>query len=732
MKTILTKAEWKSWAEKFPVHAAADAPPAKSPFKVIKAKSNAEAHEIFIYGAIGRDYMSNDGVVASEFAEILSEIPKDEKILVRIQSPGGNFYEGLAIYNLARARGVDTIVDGQAASVAADIFCAGQTREIPDESNIMIHKSWACCIGNSDDLSEMKKRLDSVDSLQVSILSKATGKTSEEILAKMSEETEFNGVAARAFGFGIQTSTPLELAAKSKNSIQSSAAPANGGQQNNPNPQDHTMNKKTIVALLIAQGIKDISGKDLTEQSSDADFETALNAMAKKPGIDAHARMEALENKMILADKRRITDKINAYVDTQKITKAEAPIFISAALTDEAGTLAILDAKETIHAGGQSAGLDIQIIDHDANVTKEGIQGSKILPELENIFSQNKITGTTSMATKLATAQARYDAMKEQWPRLLRAAARKDNGIQAANTFTGTFTTNFLILGVTTKLYNRFASMNLFTMDTETDPYKPLAAGIRKFNTTTTDGTKVGISVTNFETLAGGTNGNDDSVLTPITITPLQYTSGGHVTNAELNSGMRVADIVEAKLIDLADESTQILTAPITVANFVTNTPLIRAPAAFGFSDLSTLQGKLKKSPVKNLLLDGEYQAQIANTPGFFQMSGLVGGPAGAWKNYGWDNIALNTEWAGAGANVRGFACGKQAIGIIAGLPLNPPDGIPGNIVQTGIAKLPDVEAAIATYVWFSAQARTLFFTYDIILGATLLDETAGCLIKSA
>ncbi len=494
------------------------------------------------------------------------------------------------------------------------------------------------------------------------------------------------------------------------------------------------MNKKLIVALLITHGIKDSTGKDLTEASTDTELEAALNTLAKKPGVNSEARMEAIENRLALAEKRRIADKINTYVDAQKITKAEAAIFVAAAMTDEAATLAILDAKESQASGGASAGLNVHFVDNTPNISASGVQGSKIVPELENIFAAHKEPAAASSAQKLATANARYEALKSEFPRLVQAAFRKDKdaGVQAGNTFSATVTTNFLIQGVIVKLYNRFAAARLFTRDAEQDPYKPLAAGIRKFNTTTTDGTKVGVNVTNFETLAGGTAGNPDSVVDAVTITPAQYTAGGFITNAQLNSGFRTADITEAKLVDLAAKATQVMTAPITVANFTTNQALVSAPAAFGFSDLATLQGQLKKSMVKNLLLDGEYQARIANTPGFFQQAGLVGGNPGAWSAFGWDNVALNTDWSGAGANVRGFACNPQAIGIINGLPLNPPEGIPGNIVQMGVAQLPDVGIAIAVYVWFSPSSRTLFFTYDIMLGATLIDETAGVLVKSA
>jgi hypothetical protein len=71
-------------------------------------------------------------------------------------------------------------------------------------------------------------------------------------------------------------------------------------------------------------------------------------------------------------------------------------------------------------------------------------------------------------------------------------------------------------------------------------------------------------------------------------------------------------------------------------------------------------------------------------------------------------------------------------IGVIAGLPLTPPEGIPGNTANVGVAEMPDVRVAIQTWVWWSNLARTMFFTYDIIFGATLLDESAGLIIKSA
>jgi ATP-dependent Clp protease protease subunit len=725
----------------------------------LEVHAKGDEHEIVLIGAVGGSWWDESGITEKEFRDALKAIPNGKPITVTVNSEGGSVKEGLGIYNAIKSRNGDIRVriEGYALSIAS-VFPLAAKKSLggrgvisPKAAIWMQHKAWSWAAGNADEMRKQADCLDAHDETLIDIYAAATGKPKDEIRSIMEKETWTKGSDAVAAGLADETDEdnaqasyrPLRpdfvsrcknLSPEILNCISAKTGRA-AGNNNQPTNQEHTMNKSVIVALLTTHGIvNSTTKKPFTVEDSDADIEAGLKALAAKPGLDSVARMEAIEAKLEMAETRRITDKISTFVDAQKITKAEVPIFVAASRADEAGTIAILEAKETQGIGGESAGAHVITIEYGPTLSANGVQGSKILPELENIFASTKtiaVAANDEHKTPLQ-AMARYDALKREFPRLLKAAFAKDRGqVNAGNTFSATITTNFLILGVIVKLYNRFAAANLFTLDAEQDPYKPLAPGIRKFNTTTTDGTKVGKNVTNFQTLAGGTAGNPDSVIDPITITPDQYTAAGYITNAQLNSGFRIADIIEAKLIDLADKITQVFTAPITVANFVTNAPVISAPAAFGFSDLATLQGILKKTTVKNLLLDGEYIARVANQPGFFQMAGTVGGSAAAWRAYGWDNVALNTEWAGAGANVRGFGCGKNAIGIISGLPLNPPEGIPGNIVQTGVAQLPDVQKAIATYVWFDPSTRTLYFSFDMIAGATLIDETQGVLVKS-
>jgi hypothetical protein len=343
----------------------------------------------------------------------------------------------------------------------------------------------------------------------------------------------------------------------------------------------------------------------------------------------------------------------------------------------------------------------------------------------------------TDMAANLfranATPAARYEALKAEFPRLIDDAMRRDRvDVRNENNFAAGITTNFLIAGAITKLGPQIAALKAFCRDATVDPYKPLSAGVMKFNYSLQDGSDVMTDATDF-TGAGTTS---DSQVDGVNIAVHQYTVPFHLTNAQLNSGLRMADLIEAKLNSLKSKIAHVVTTPMTEANFGTvpgttgaALPLLSSPEAFGLSDTATLQAALKKSGIKNLILDGEYIGRIANTPGFFQAAGTLGGMEGAWRAFGWDLIALLTEWQSAGPNVRGFACNPQAIGIIAGLPLNPVEG--QNVIQTGSAFLPGPDIAIATYLWMDANARTMRGTYDIMLGATPVDKTAGVLVKS-
>jgi hypothetical protein len=316
----------------------------------------------------------------------------------------------------------------------------------------------------------------------------------------------------------------------------------------------------------------------------------------------------------------------------------------------------------------------------------------------------------------------RYNHMLVNWEELQTEAKAKDSrgSVRGENSFSPSLTTQFLIDGAVTKLQNRFAALRCFTRDFSTDPYKPLATGQLKF-VDATDGV-VQTNATNFE--------SGDSTVDPCSITVNQYTRSFHVTNDQLNSGLRMDDLLDINMAVFANSVIQTVTAVMTSANFPTPA-LVRAPGNFGWGDMQTGWGLMKKSPIKNAVLDGEYIAPILNVPTQFQKSGASPSESGAWSAFGWDNIALNTNWTAAEANTHGFICGPQAIGVLAGLPLISPFAESHGMKRETI-KIPGIELSIAYHEWFQLAGRQLWASFDVMLGASLLDSTAGLLIKSA
>ena len=104
------------------------------------------------------DEISWWGISAQQFIEELALIDGD--VEVHINSPGGDAFDGIAIYNALAARpGVTTVADGLVASAASVIFMAGAKRVASPGSMVMIHDALALCIGNEADMQETARLL---------------------------------------------------------------------------------------------------------------------------------------------------------------------------------------------------------------------------------------------------------------------------------------------------------------------------------------------------------------------------------------------------------------------------------------------------------------------------------------------------------------------------------------------------------------------------------------------
>lgn len=142
--------------------------------------------DLLIYGDIGVDWFG-EGITAQWVYQQLSQLR--DPVQVRINSPGGDVFEGVAIYNLLKDRGVQVIIDGLAASAASIIAMAGDTVTMNGGAMLMIHDPWTMAIGNAEEMRRTAAMLGEVGQSLVDIYERKTGLTRENITALMAEET---------------------------------------------------------------------------------------------------------------------------------------------------------------------------------------------------------------------------------------------------------------------------------------------------------------------------------------------------------------------------------------------------------------------------------------------------------------------------------------------------------------------------------------------------------------
>lgn len=184
-----------------------------------KAKADDAVAELFIYDQIGRSYFNDDAVSAKQFVDDLAALPQSvSKIVVHVNSPGGDAFEAIAIANALReqasnGRTVETIVDGLAASAASIVMMAGSTVSMADNALFMVHNPYMLAMGNAAD---MRRSADVLDSVRNSIIATYRWKSSlsaEDIGALMDNETWMDADTAITNGFATNKVEGLRAAA---------------------------------------------------------------------------------------------------------------------------------------------------------------------------------------------------------------------------------------------------------------------------------------------------------------------------------------------------------------------------------------------------------------------------------------------------------------------------------------------------------------------------------------
>lgn len=210
--------------------------------------------EIYIYDVIGDPDWGMIG--AMQVIDALKKMD-GKRVTARINTPGGNVDEGIAMFNAMKRHngGVDTVVDGIAASMGSYLMLAGIKRTATRNAMVMIHNPWSIAMG---DANQFRKEADILDKYSERIMpdySAATGKTAEELQPLLDAETWYVGqeIIDNGFAQSLDDSDGADVTTKGL---------------------------KTIAAKSIAEG-----------KAPKALFEKRTAAISKS--IDPHPRLTA-------------------------------------------------------------------------------------------------------------------------------------------------------------------------------------------------------------------------------------------------------------------------------------------------------------------------------------------------------------------------------------------------------------------------------------------------------
>ena len=292
-----------------------------------------ETADIYIFDEIG-----TYGVTAQDF---ISEIKglKDMPINLRINSLGGDVFDGMAMYNVIKRREAKTTVyiEGIAASIATIIALGADEVIMAENSLFMIHNAWGGTSGEAKDMRKTAETLDKITSELTDIYVKKTGLSYDALAEMMDEESWLNAQEAFDLGFIDTISDSIKVAAKYdvskfKNITQEeikNKLSININNKKMTNELKDWFNSKVEEIVTSVKGEVKVSA-DVAEQTAITvnlgDNEEITNKISEfeAKNIELSNKMSLLEEELVSAKGNNETLTVEVEGLNAKINKADA------------------------------------------------------------------------------------------------------------------------------------------------------------------------------------------------------------------------------------------------------------------------------------------------------------------------------------------------------------------------------------------------------------------------
>ena len=696
------------------------------------ANAAGESATVQIFDQIGEDWYGGSGLSAKQFSDVLNEIGNGP-LLVEINSPGGNVWDGLSIYNQLRGRKapVTTRVVGIAASIASIIALAGDRVEMADAALMMIHDPSGMASGTSEDMRKMAEALDQHAEVLVGVYHKKTGRSAESIRAAMKAETWFTTAEALAFGLVDKPIKQLALAAKWHPRAVTKTAPETvknnlrrGLEQYAEGLAGDGLEKATVTdAESLVAGEAPTEDKirkanawwgrngRFLEAEPNTPADVAANLWGGAAGRDWFSALFAqLEepsdtntDKTLSANSQTANSK-NGVDSTSQPTQTT-----DTHMSDTATTVTA--------AAAPAASVDLATIMAKLSALEASIKSPTAAPAPDPVRPVIVNLGNPLLEKhkSLRAGAERQRFLIENHSELMRQSAML---APQNNTFTAGLVVDYLADAIITVATAKLAMIAGFTRNVGLDNLRPRATvQVKKF----TAGDATVDNATNFEDAT-----YNNSTLAATSVTVNQITKTFTVTQQELNQGFAISDLAQGSAEIFALGISRKVTAQMTAALFGAGT-VIGTAANFDSSDLPAILALAKNYRQKLLLLDGGHLARLSFSAAANTFPDARYGPLNNGF-FGFNNILEQNDYNGAIANTAGFVCGQDAIAVASGLPVGM---IAGEFVEQRTVELSNGLSVLLT-VWYSRSTRAHMASYDIMFGAAAADTTQAEVLITA
>lgn len=274
-------------------------------------------NELILEGVIASESWFEDDVTPKMFRAELEKRSGD--VTVRVNSPGGDVFAGVAIYNMLNEHeGKVTLkVDGIAASIASLIAMAGDKIIMLPGSMMMVHNPWTFAMGNADDLEQVVESLKKTAESMVPIYVARTGQSEEKVNELLKAETWMTASDAVDFGFAdeaVEAKTSLADAMAKINDLAASM-------------------KSAVMQPVMSVKAKKAEVADVTDEPETTDEEPAEEAtppakseVKETPESEAQADDEETETPEVtepVAEETTNQSKENNMTEEEKIAAAQ-------------------------------------------------------------------------------------------------------------------------------------------------------------------------------------------------------------------------------------------------------------------------------------------------------------------------------------------------------------------------------------------------------------------------